>query len=325
MVDTSDEWIRTRTGIVERHVADPAMATSDMAVQAARRALEDAGVVAADLDFVLVATATPDTMFPSTGSLVQHQIGATRAGACDITCGCSGWVYGISMMSQCIASGLYRKVLVVGADTLTRLVDWSDRGTCVLFGDGAGAVVLEADTSGKGMLSCVLGSDGAGADLLRLPAGGSRLPASAQTVAEGQHYIHMAGNEVFKFAVKTVSEIALEALQRAGLSVADVDLFVPHQANLRIIDAAAKRLGIREDRLFVNVDRYGNTSCASIPIALSEAQDQRRLAPGHLVLVCGFGAGLSWGCSVMRWSHARARSGAPGNGNGKLSSVVTPG
>lgn len=305
MVDTSDAWIRERTGISERHIVDAGSATSDLAYEAARAALLDAGVSAAELDLVIVATATPDMPFPATACLVQHRLGAARAGAFDLECGCSGFVYALAVGSQFIQSGTFRRVLVIGADTLTRVTDFTDRNTCVLFGDGAGAVVLEPSTDGHGVLSMTLRADGGGAELLRMPAGGSRLPASTETLAAGQHYIQMAGNEVFKFAVKVLGEAALELLDAAGLTVEDVKLFVPHQANLRIMSAAARRAGIPEEKLFCNVERYGNTSCASIPIALSEAVSQGRLGRDDVVTICGFGAGLAWGGAVMRWGYSR--------------------
>jgi len=305
MVDTSDEWIRTRTGILERRIADESTATSDMAVEAALRALENAHARAEDLDFVIVATATPDMPYPATAALVQARIGATKAGACDVTCGCSGFIYALNMGAQFIAAGAYRKVLVVGADTLSKVTDFTDRNTCVLFGDGAGAVVLEAAAEGYGILSFSLRSDGSGSHLLYLKAGGSRCPATAETVARREHFTVMAGSEVFRFAVRVVAEATQAVLVEAGVGVDDVALFIPHQANLRIIEAASKRLNISMERVFVNLDRYGNTSCGSIPMALSEAVVAGRLKDGDLLVMCGFGAGLSWGATVMRWSPTR--------------------
>lgn len=307
MVDTSDTWIRERTGIAERHVSDDGMATSDLAFEAARRALADAKVEAADLDFVLVATASPDMMFPATACLVQNRLGAVRAAACDLQCGCSGFVYALTVASQFIQSGAFRRILVVGADCLSRLVDWTDRNTCVLFGDGAGAAVVEASTQGVGLMSFRLRADGAGGGLLCLPAGGTRRPATAETVAARQHYIQMTGNEVFKFAVKVMGDTTLEVVASAGLSMDDVDLFVPHQANDRIMSAAARRVGIPDEKVFRNVHRYGNTSCASIPIALSEAMDEGRIRRDDVVVICGFGAGLGWGGAVLRWGYTRGQ------------------
>lgn len=313
MVDTSDAWIRERTGIVERHISDPGTATSDLAVEAARHALADAGVDAAEVDFVLVATATPDHAFPATACIVQDRIGARRAGACDLSAGCAGWVYALSVGSQFIQSGVFRRVLVIGADTISRVTDFTDRNTCVLFGDGAGAVLLEGSTEGYGVLSFRLGADGSGRDMLMLPAGGSRTPTSAETVAGKQHFLRMAGSEVFKFAVKVLGEATMDILRDAGLGVGDVDLFVPHQANLRIMNTAARRVGIPDEKVFRNVDRFGNTSCASIPIAISEAVSHGRIHKGDVVAVCGFGAGLAWGGAVMRWGYTRVAAPTPGH------------
>jgi 3-oxoacyl-[acyl-carrier-protein] synthase-3 len=302
MVDTSDEWIRARTGIVERRLADPDTATSDLAVRAARQALENAGVEAAALDLIIVSTVTPDMFFPSTASLVQHQLGAERAGAFDLLVGCTGFVYALSLGAQAIATGANETVLVVGAETLSKVVDWSDRATCVLFGDGAGAVVLRESAEGKGLLSYVLGNNGEGAtELLSIPAGGSRRPASEETVRQGLHFLKMEGGEVFKFAVRIMEEASRQALAQAGLRIEDVDLLVPHQANVRIMDAAAKRLGLPRDRVLYNVERYGNTSSASIPIALDEAARGGQLRPGDVVVLVSFGAGLSWASAVLRW------------------------
>jgi 3-oxoacyl-[acyl-carrier-protein] synthase-3 len=313
MVETSDAWIRERTGIEERRVCDDGVATSDIAIEAARRALADAGVKAEDLDLVLLATASPDMLFPATSCIVQNALGAKKAGAVDLSSGCAGFVYALCVASQFICSGVYKRVLVIGADVLSRLTNWRDRNTCVLFGDGAGAAVVEPSTEGFGMMSFALRSDGSGGDLLKLPSGGSRLPASAETVAAGQHYIHMSGSEVFKFAVKAIGDTTNEVLQGAGLSVDDVDLFVPHQANMRIMTAAARRVGVPDEKVFTNVARYGNTSCASIAIALSEAVEQGRLRKNDVVALCGFGAGLSWGGAVMRWGYTRTAAPSPGH------------
>jgi 3-oxoacyl-[acyl-carrier-protein] synthase-3 len=306
MVETSDTWIRERTGIVERRITDAQTATSDLACEAARRALAEARLDSADLDFILVATATPDFAFPATACIVQGKIGAKRAAACDLEVGCAGFVYALSMAAQMIVSGAWRRMLVIGADTLSKITNWSDRNTCVLFGDGAGAVVLEASTEGDGVMAVNLRSDGSGEDLLKLEGGGSRNPTSGETLARQMHYLRMAGSEVFKFAVKVITECTQQVLASAGLEIADVDLFVPHQANLRIMNAAAHRLGIADDRVFRNVQKYGNTSCASIPIALSEAVEEGRIRKGDVVVICGFGAGLGWGGSVMRWGYTRA-------------------
>ncbi|MCL5038325.1 MAG: ketoacyl-ACP synthase III [Firmicutes bacterium] len=301
MVDTSDEWIRTRTGIKERRIADEKTATSDLAVAAARQALERAGVKGEDVDLILVATVTPDMVFPSTANLVQAGIGAGRAAAMDLEAGCSGFIYALAVGSQFVASGVYETVLVIGAETLSKITDWTDRNTCVLFGDGAGAAVLRPVPPGKGVLSLHLGADGNGRDLLKMPAGGSRRPASLETVQEHLHFIQMNGTEVFKFAVRVMGEASVKALEMAGLGTADVDFLVPHQANLRIIDAAVKRLALSPDKVVVNLDRYGNMSAASIPVALEEAWSQGRIKDGDVVVMVAFGAGLTWAAAVLRW------------------------
>jgi 3-oxoacyl-[acyl-carrier-protein] synthase-3 len=301
LVDTSDEWIQTRTGIKERRIAAPEQATSDLCLPAAEVALRDAGVQAADLDLVIVTTITADMLFPSTAALVAARLGADNAAAYDLSAGCTGFVYGLVQGYAAISAGLAKQVLVIGADTLSRIVDWSDRATCVLFGDGAGAVVLEQVEVG-GFHVFELGADGAGGMELFMPAGGSRRPASAETVAAGEHYVKMNGREVYKFATRVLPSSAQAVLEASGKSIGDIDLYVPHQANLRIIEHAAKKLGIEEERVFVNVDRYGNTSSASIPLALCEARAEGRLKDGALVLMTGMGAGLTWGSSVMTWT-----------------------
>jgi 3-oxoacyl-[acyl-carrier-protein] synthase-3 len=302
LVDTSDEWIRARTGIGERRIAAPEETTCSLAVQASRAALERANVRPEDLDLVIVATCTPDyANMPATASLVQHALGANRAGAFDLNAVCSGFLYGLATGSQFILTGAHKSVLVVGAEVFTRILDWQDRSTCVLFGDGAGAVVLQPSDQPGGLLSFVLGSDGSGACNLYVPAGGSRRPASAETVAEREHYVKMAGKEVFRFATRIVPDSVIQALEAAQLTTDDIDLLIPHQANVRIIDAAARRLGLPESAVFANVERYGNTSAASIPVALCEAIDEGRVEPGSTVVMSGFGAGLSWGTAVWKW------------------------
>ena len=303
MVDTSDEWIRTRTGIRERHVAEDGETTASTAIQAARQALEVAGLRPAQLDLIVVATVTPDYLFPAAACLVQDALGATRAAAFDLSAGCSGFIYGLSIAAHLVCAGVYRTVLVIGAETLSRITDWTDRDTCVLFGDGAGAVVLQAGEDEGGVLATVLGADGSGGDLLRLPAGGSRNPASHQTVAEGLHFIQMKGREVFRFAVRTMPAATQQVLEMAGLSLADLNLLIPHQANQRIIEAAARALDLSPEVVYSNVERYGNTSAASIPIALSEAAEEGRIQPGDLVVCVGFGAGLTWGAAAIRWTR----------------------
>ncbi|HWR43216.1 beta-ketoacyl-ACP synthase III [Sporomusa sp.] len=301
IVETSDEWIVERTGIRERRIADPSMATSDLASRAAQKALDDAGVTAEEIDLIIVATATPDMFFPSVACLVQANIKATNAAAFDLSAGCSGFVYGMVTGSQFIKAGLYKKVLVIGAETLSKILDWSDRNTCVLFGDGAGAAVLAETAPGCGILSSHLGADGSGGDLLKLPAGGSRNPATADTISQKMHFVHMNGNEVFKFAVKVMGEAAVKALEDAGLNSGDVDCLIPHQANIRIIQSAAKRLKLPLDKVMVNVDKYGNTSAASIPIALDEAVHSGKIKQGDTVVLVGFGAGLTWASAVIKW------------------------
>lgn len=308
MVETSDEWIVTRTGIRERRVADPEMATSDLAYEAARQALVNAGVSPQELDLIIVATVTPDMFFPSTACIVQERLGATGAGAYDLSAGCSGFVYALDQAVHGIRTGAYRKVLVIGADILTRITDFTDRSTCVLFGDAAGAVVLGPVREGYGVLGTYLGADGSGGPKLCVPAGGSRRPLNQITDPEKfdpkAGFIRMAGNDVFKFAVRIVGEAAQEVLRRAGLSIDEIDLFIPHQANIRIIDAAVERLGIDRERVLVNVDRYGNTSAASIPVALDEALQAGRVQDGDRILMVGFGAGLTWASAVLRWGGA---------------------
>lgn len=303
MVDTSDEWIRTRTGIRERRLAEDGETTATMATKAAQAALEVARLSPTDLDLIIVATATPDHLFPATACLVQDALGADQAAAFDLSAGCSGFVYAVAVAAHMLEAGACRTALVIGAETLSRITDWSDRNTCVLFGDGAGAVVLEAAQNEGGVLSTVLGADGSGAGLLQLPAGGSRLPASHRTVAEHLHYLRMEGREVFRFAVRTIPDATRQVLQRAGLTLDQVDLLIPHQANQRIIDAAARALGLPSEQVYTNVDRYGNTSAASIPIALCEAVEQGRIQPGDLVVCVGFGAGLTWGAAAIRWTR----------------------
>ena len=301
MVETSDEWIRTRTGIAERRIAEPDVATSDLALTAASQALANARVRPDQLDLIVVATVTPDAPFPATACIVQHKLGAVRAGAFDMEAGCTGFIYGVSLASQAVATGACDAALVIGAEVLTRVVDWTDRNTCIIPGDGAGAGVLQPVEEGRGILSFVLRADGSGGDLLKLPAGGSRIPTTAETVSKGLHYAHMDGNEIFRFAVRVVEEAAVECLDKAGLTLAEVDLIIPHQANLRIIEACAKRMDIAQEKWVCNVDRYGNTSAASIPIALAETVESGRLTEGQLVLLVGFGAGLTYGAVAMRW------------------------
>ncbi len=301
MVDTSDEWIRTRTGILERRIAADGESSATMAVQAARQALERAELAPFALDLIIVATATPDYLFPATACLVQDALGAIHAGAFDMEAACSGFLYALVVATQFIRAGSCENVLVVASETLSRITNWQDRNTCVLFGDGAGAVVLRATRRERGLLASTLGAYGAGADLLILPAGGSARPPSPETVNGGQHYIQMKGNEVFRFAVRMMGQASQEVLEKAGLTIDDVALFIPHQANLRIIQAVGERLGIPEERVYVNLPRYGNMSAATIPIALCEAAEEGRLKDGDIVLAAAFGAGLTWAAAALSW------------------------
>ncbi|GGE16613.1 3-oxoacyl-[acyl-carrier-protein] synthase 3 [Marinithermofilum abyssi] len=302
MVDTSDEWIRSRTGIRERRIAAENQASSDLAVEAARRALESAGISAEELDLIIVATVTPDMMFPATACLVQEAIQAKKAATFDLSAACTGFLYGITTAAQFIQNGVYRHALVIGVDCLSRIVDWTDRNTCVLFGDGAGAAVLGPVDEGEGFLAFDLGGDGSGGHQLKQPAGGSRLPATMETVEKQLHTISMNGREVFKFAVRVLGSSAEEALHRAGLTKEDIDFLVPHQANTRIIEAAVKRLGLSEDKVIVNLDRYGNMSSASIPVALDEAVRAGKVRKGDTLVLVGFGGGLTWGSAVLKWT-----------------------
>lgn len=304
IVDTNDEWILTRTGIRERHIAGPDESTTDMAVEASKLALAEAGISGDQLDFIIVATNTPDTLFPSTAARLQSQLTAVPVPGFDLQAGCTGLIYALAMGSGLIQSGVYRKILVVGADKLSSITDYQDRTTAVLFGDAAGAMVLEADTETEyGILGSYLKADGRCGDLLSLPAGGSRLPASENTVRERQHFLKMNGNETFRFAVKAMPEAVEEGLKAAGLTLDAMDLLVPHQANLRIIDAATRRFNLDPDRVVVNIERYGNTSVATIPLALEDARRDGRLRPGHIVVLVAFGAGLTWGSNVIRWGR----------------------
>ncbi len=304
MVDTSDEWITERTGIKERRIAAEDEAASDMAVPAARQALERAGVDPIDIDLVLVATSTPDMLFPTTAALVARDLGATRAAAYDILAACSGFIYGLAQAYGAVSSGVSKKVLVVGSEALSKIVDWGDRGTCILFGDGAGAAVVEEVGEG-GFLGFELGADGSGGDDLYIAGGGSRNPASAETVAKEMHLIRMKGQEVFRFATRVMVSSAANLLAECEVTVDDVDLYVPHQANKRIIDHAAKDLGLPPEKVFLNIDRYGNTSAASIPIGLAEAVEQGSLTPGTNVLMSAVGGGFTWGSAFMTWSDGR--------------------
>jgi 3-oxoacyl-[acyl-carrier-protein] synthase-3 len=300
MVDTSDEWITTRTGIKTRHIAAKNEATSDLAIKAARHALEDANLKPADLDLIIVATITPDMSFPSVACFLQNALSAGKAACFDISAACAGFVYAVTIAQQFIARGTYKNALVIGAEVLSSITDWKDRNTCVLFGDGAGAVVLSEVHSG-GILSTYLGSDGSKADLLMLPGGGSRNPVSYETIDKRLHYIKMQGNELFKLAVTLMTEAAQIALKRAGLECKDIDLVIPHQANMRIILAMAKKLGLPKEKIYLNIEKYGNMSSASTATALCQAVKEGRVKKGDIILLDAFGAGLVWGACVIKW------------------------
>lgn len=300
MVDTSDDWITTRTGIKERHIAQEGEYTSTFATIAAQRAMEMAGVTPDDIGMIVCATVTPDFPFPSTACIVQNNLKAGRAVAFDISAACSGFIYALSLVDRLVVTGAVSHALVIGSEVLSRVVDWTDRNTCCLFGDGSGAVVLSGDNSGSGILSSHIYSDGSYWDLLYQPGGGNRNPVLQETVDNRLAFIHMQGNEVFKLAVRAMEEAANEALRTNNLTVSQLDLFIPHQANRRIIDAIGKRLGISEDRVFVNLHKYGNTSSASIPIAFDEANRSGRVKQGDLVLFDAFGGGLTWGSVLIR-------------------------
>jgi 3-oxoacyl-[acyl-carrier-protein] synthase III len=308
-VDTSDEWVVSRTGIRERRiVASPKETTATMSIAAAKEALEVADVTPDELGLIIVATATPEYSFPATACLVQDALGAENAGAFDLSAGCSGFVYGLAMGAQSIASGAQDCVLVVGAETLSRIVNWRDRETCVLFGDGAGAVILRGSDEPGGVLSTLIRADGSGADSLMLPAGGSHQPPTLDTVATGLHYVRMNGREVFRFATRVMDKATRQVVADAGLTLQDIEIFIPHQANLRIIQAAARALEMPMEKFFINLDRYGNTSAASIPVALCEAAEAGRIQPGDHVAMVGFGAGLTWASAVVRWGVPRPPS-----------------
>ena len=301
-VDTTDEWIVQRTGIRERHIADETEATSDLAVAAARQALARAGLAPEDVELIIVGTSRGDMPFPSTASFVQHKLGARRAGAMDVFAACAGSVYSLSIGAQYIQTGKYRTVLTIGAELYSRLVDWNDRATCILFGDGAAATVLRPATDGSGILDADLYSDGRHWEWLYVPGGGSKHPTSHETVDGRLHYLRMRGDEVFKAAVRMLAESSLAILEKNGYAPEQVDLFIPHQANVRIIEAVAKRLGVPMDRVVVDVDRYGNTASASVYLALEEAWSQGRVRPGDLVLLASFGGGFTWGAALVQWS-----------------------
>lgn len=306
IVETTDEWIRARTGIRERHIADEQESTASLGLKAARKALQIADIQPTDIDLIIVATSTPENIFPSTACLIQNWLGAAKAGAFDLSAACSGFVYGMDMATQAIRSGSIKTAVVIGAETMSRVMDWQDRGTCILFGDGAGAVVLKASSMDGGVLSAVLRSDGSGGDLLGIPSVGSEDLSNPDFASNGHkmHKMFMNGGEVFKFATRVIGESIEQALDKAGLTIKDLSLIVPHQANARIIQAAARTLKVEAEMFVSNIDRYGNTSAASIPIALCEAVEQGRIQPDQNIAFIGFGGGLTWAAMIVKWGNA---------------------
>ncbi|MCL5735476.1 MAG: ketoacyl-ACP synthase III [Actinobacteria bacterium] len=312
VLDTSDDWIRQRTGIRQRRIAPPGMSSSDLGIPAAIAALADAGLRPEQVDLVITATISPDQIMPATASRIAYEAGCVNAGAFDVLTGCTGFVYGLAAAAGAVAAGLYDNVLVVGAEVISRIIDQSDRSTAILFGDGAGAALVsplesssrksESEGGPRGILGFDVGNDGAGGCCLSVPAGGSRMPASHETVDKHLHFMRMNGAEVYRFATRVVAVSAGRVLERCRMKVGDIDLFVPHQANIRIIDSAAAKLGLSPEKVYTNLQRYGNTSCASIPLCLSEARAEGRLKSGDLALLMGFGAGLTWGACLIEWS-----------------------
>ncbi|HXE12054.1 MAG TPA: beta-ketoacyl-ACP synthase III [Bryobacteraceae bacterium] len=304
IVDTNDKWIVERTGIRERHVAPPSMATSDMAVEAAKAALAERGMEAKDLDALIVCTVTPDMYFPATACLVQDRLGASGIWGFDLVAACSGFIYGLTTAAGLVMSGTHKRVMVIGADTMTRILDYTDRTTCILFGDGAGAMIIEAtEKAGIGYIGHLNEIDGAGGQYLKMPAGGSRLPASAETVAARQHFVKQEGQQVFKYAVKKMYEMSECLLKRHGLTAQDVKLLIPHQANKRIIQATAERMGLSDEQVVLNIEKYGNTTAATIPLATRDALADGRLQQGDLVLFAAVGAGYTAGSALWRWAY----------------------
>lgn len=301
MVETSDEWITTRTGIKERRVLEPEKAASDMAIEASKKALKSANLNPTDIDLVIVATMSGDMITPSTACIVQDKLGCKKAAAFDISAACSGFVYGMSIAYGFIKSGIYKNILLVATEAMSRILDWEDRGTCILFGDGAGATVISEVPNGKGILEIELGSDGSGKEHLLIPSGGSRRPTSKETLDNREQYLKMEGSEVFKFAVRKIDETCKNVLEKTGLNSDDIDLFIPHQANTRIIDSAIKKLKIPREKTFVNLNKYGNMSAASIPVALDEALKEGKIKDEDNILLVGFGGGLTWGSTILKW------------------------
>ena len=307
MVDTNDEWIMSRVGIRERHIVDKGVATSDLAAEAAKKALAERGIPASDLDAIIVATVTPDMLFPATACLVQHKIGANKVWGFDLSAGCSQFVYALQVGAQFVHSGAHKKVMVIGADVMSSIIDYTDRATCVIFGDGAGAVIVEATDAGDdnsiGLIDFLHEVDGAGGASLYMPGGGSLNPPSHETVDKKMHYVHQDGQAVFKYAVRKMAEVCDEILKRNGLTGSDIDLFIPHQANLRIINATADRVKLRPGTVVINIDRYGNTTGATIPLAMETARQEGKLKKGSLVLLAAVGAGFTTGATLLRWAY----------------------
>lgn len=302
LVETNDQWIVERTGIKQRRISDPGTPTSELAYRAAKNALESAKVTPEELDLIIVATISPDFLTPSTANVLQDKLGAVNAAAFDLSAACSGFVYGSAIASQFIETGVYKKVLVIGAETLSKFVNWKDRNTCIIFADGAGAAVYGQVDDGYGVLSFDLGSDGSGGHTIQIPAGGSNHPADQESIDKNMHTLVMNGKDTFKFAVRAMGNTVLKSLERAGLTKEQIDIMIPHQANIRIIQSAAKRLNLSMDKVFVNIHKYGNASAASIPIAMSEAYAEGRLKRGDIVALSGFGAGLTWASCIMKWA-----------------------
>lgn len=301
IVDTSDEWIMTRSGIRERHIASEDEAASDLGVKAALKAIKDAGIEPSDVDLIITATITPDMLFPATACLIERELGLKNIIAFDINAACTGFIYGVSIAELFLKSDACKTALVVGTEALSKIINWKDRQTCVLLGDGAGAAVLRKEEGKRGILASYLSADGNYSNLLFMPGGGTRNPATIDTIKQDLHYFTMSGNETFKVAIPKLYESAMEGLKRCGMTVDDVTLFIPHQANIRIIQAVAKKLGVPMEKMFVNIDKYGNTSAATIPIALDEAKRAGRLKEGDIIEFIGFGAGFTWGSCVVRW------------------------
>ncbi|HWY59562.1 MAG TPA: beta-ketoacyl-ACP synthase III [Terriglobales bacterium] len=304
MVETSDQWITERTGIRERHIVDKGFATSDLAVEAAKKALAQRGMNASDLDAILVGTVTPDMLFPSTACLVQHKLGAKGVWGFDLSAACSAFLYALQTGTQFVATGTHKRVMVIGADVMSSIIDYTDRATCIIFGDGAGAVILEpADTDSLGMIDFIHEVDGSGGCFLYMPGGGSLHPSTHETVDEKMHYVHQDGQAVFKFAVRKQTELCEKLLERNGIKASDIDVFIAHQANKRIISATAERLGVRPENIIINIDRYGNTTAGTIPLAMDTARQEGKLKKGDLVLLASVGAGFTVGATLLRWAY----------------------